>query len=195
MKMVNVWKWQTAFTLTELMVTIVIIGSLISIGVPAYVSLVCTTKISSYTSQLHAALLLTRSEAIKRGRSINICRSSNAQTNTPTCASVMSNSLSNTGWGEGWLIYVDIDNNNVYSQGDILIQVQGTLISSITAGSIISAPNRNKLKFTSTGQTFGTFMHFAINRPESDPEASHDRYICIAAGGRARVNNSLCSQN
>lgn len=186
-------KLQKAFTLTELMVTIAIIGILSSIAVPAYKSLICTTKISSYTSQLHAALLLTRSEAIKRGRSVNICRSNNAQATTPTCASVMSNSLTNTGWGEGWLIYVDVNNDNVFNVDDVLIQVQGPMINPLAAGSITPVPNRNRLTYNSTGQIFGTFMRFVISRPATDLDVSHDRLICIASGGRARVAISSCS--
>ncbi len=194
LKIVNVnGKREMAFTLTELMVTITIILILASIAVPAYVSLIATSKISSYTSQLHAALLLTRSEAIKRGRSVNICRSSNAQTTTPTCAAVMSNSLSNTGWGEGWLIYVDTNNDNIYNSGDILIQVQGAMINPLTAGSIIPFPNRNRLTYNATGQIFGTFMRFVVSRPIADSDTSHDRLICIASGGRARVALSSCS--
>jgi type IV fimbrial biogenesis protein FimT len=185
--------WQMAFSLTELMITIAIVLILASIAVPAYTSLICTTKISSYTSQLHAALLMARSEAIKRGRSVNICRSSNAQSSTPTCTAVMSNSLVNTGWGEGWLIYVDVNNDNIYNSDDVLIQVQGAIINPLAAGSIIPVPNRNRLTFNSTGQIFGTFMRFVVGRPNTDPDTSHDRLICIASGGRARVAMSSCS--
>ena len=185
-------KSQKAFTLTELMVTIAIISILTSIALPAYTSLVRTTKIASYTSQLHAALLMTRSEAIKRGRSVTICRSSNANSTNPKCASALSDSQINAGWGEGWLIFVDVNNDSVYNSDDVLIQVQGAMISPFTAGSIVPFPNRNKLTYNSTGQIFGVFMRFVVSRPVSDLDGSHDRFICIASGGRARVANSTC---
>ena len=184
---------QKAFTLTELMFTIAIISILASVALPAYTSIVRTTKISSYTSQLHAALLMTRSEAIKRGRSVTICRSSSANSSNPKCASALSDSLINTGWGEGWLIFVDVNNDNVYNSDDVLIQVQAAMISPVTAGSIVPFPNRNKLTYNSTGQIFGVFMHFIVSRPISDADVSHDRFICIASGGRARVANMPCS--
>jgi Tfp pilus assembly protein FimT len=105
----------------------------------------------------------------------------------------MSNSLVNTGWGEGWLIYVDVNNDNIYNSDDVLIQVQGAIINPLAAGSIIPVPNRNRLTFNSTGQIFGTFMRFVVGRPNTDPDTSHDRLICIASGGRARVAMSSCS--
>jgi type IV fimbrial biogenesis protein FimT len=192
--MINtVGKQQKAFTLMELLVTIAIVSILASVALPVYTSFVSTTKISSYASQLHAALLLTRSEAIKRGRSVTICRSSDADTASPHCAAAISDSLTNTGWGEGWLVYVDINNDNIYGSDDVLIRVQGTMISSVAAGAITPFPNRNRLTYNSTGQIFGTFMRFVISRPISDVEASHDRLICIASGGRARVATTSCS--
>ena len=184
---------EKAFTLIELMITIAITSILASVALPAYTSLVRTAKIASYTSQLQAALLMTRSEAIKRGRSVTICRSSNANTGSPRCADVLSDPQINAGWGDGWLIFVDANNDNIYSSDELLIHVQGSMISPVAAGSIIPFPNRNRLTYNSTGQIFGVFMRFVISRPFSDADGSHDRFICIASGGRARVANSSCS--
>lgn len=185
-------KWQKALTLVELLVTIAFVGIISSIGLPAYRSLINTIKVSVVTSQLHASLLFSRAEAIKRGRSVSICRSNNADSLSPTCATTTSNPRVNTGWGEGWLIYVDVDNDKVYSSSDILLQAQGSLIPTLGAGSIVPVPNRNAVTFNVTGQTFGTFMRFVISRPDDDLDLSHDRFICIASGGRARVASALC---
>ena len=184
---------QKAFTLVELMITIAIISILASVALPAYTSLVRTTKISSYTNQLHAALLLTRSEAIKRGRNVTICRSSDTHAASPHCASVLSDAQINAGWGEGWLVFVDMNNDGLYNPADLLIHVQGALITQAAAGSIVPFPNRNKLTYNSTGQIFGIFMRFVVSRSISDADSSHDRLICIASGGRARVAYSSCS--
>jgi Tfp pilus assembly protein FimT len=69
------------------------------------------------------------------------------------------------------------------------------MIQRIEDGSII--PNRalRFISYGSTGQTFGNFVRFAVNRPDADTNVDHDRFICIAAGGRARVDNALCAGN
>jgi type IV fimbrial biogenesis protein FimT len=184
---------QFGLSVIELLMVVTLIGLVSSYAIPSFSSLVVTNKISSVTSEFHAALLLTRSEAIKRGRNVTICRSSNADSTAPSCATVNSNPLTNSGWGEGWLIYVDIDGSNTYSPGDVLIRAQGALFQNAAAGAVLPVPNRNRITFNATGQTFGAFMRFSINRPDFDNNATHDRYICIASGGRARVDTFLCS--
>jgi type IV fimbrial biogenesis protein FimT len=186
---------QNAMTLVELLLTIALIGIISGIGIPSFQSLMVASRISSHTSLLHGSLLLARTESIKRGRSVTICRSGNANSIAPTCLLPLSNPLSDTGWGEGWIIYIDVDNNKIYSAGDLLIHAQGKLILRTEDGSIIPVPNRNNLTFNMTGQLFGSYMRFAVNRPDSDKDVSHDRFICIASGGRARVDNSLCARN
>lgn len=188
-------KRQKAATLLELMFTISIIAIAAAIALPSYQSIISTIRISSYTSMLHGALLLARAEALKRGRGVTICRSNDANSISPSCAGALSNPQFDTGWGEGWLIYADIDNNKTYSPGDILIQAQGRLIARIEQGSIIPSPNHNRISFNATGQVFGTYMRFTINRPAADKDVSHDRSICIASGGRARVDKLLCKAN
>lgn len=191
----SILKRQKASTLLELMFTISIIAIAAAIALPSYQSIISTIRISSYTNLLHGALLLTRIEALKRGRSVTICRSNNANSASPGCAVTLTIPSHDTGWGEGWLIYVDIDNNKTYSPGDVLIQAQGKLINRVEDGSITPFPNRNRLSFNSTGQLFGYYMRFTVNRPTWDKDLSHDRSICIASGGRARVDRLLCKAN
>ncbi|MDO8176751.1 MAG: GspH/FimT family pseudopilin [Undibacterium sp.] len=190
---------QKAFTLTELMIVIAIVAIVAGIGIPSFKDMVVTNRITRMTSELHGALLLARSEAITRGSNVVICRAVNADV-LPACTNVNSNPMINTGWAEGWIIFSDGNNNGVFDApvappgvSDVLIKVQGPIITDFTVGSIVPVPQRNRLVFNSTGQSFGTFMRFAVNRPDNDTTVSHDRFICVAQGGRARVSKNICS--
>lgn len=179
--------------LLEVLITLVITGILATIALPSFQNILITARISAATSELHAAILLARSEAIKRGGKVTLCRSSNGDSDDPNCSTVNSNPVSNSGWGEGWLIFFDKNMNRKYDGGDTLIRAQGRLFKSASQGAIMPSPMRNQINFTATGQTFGTFLRFTISRPDGDNDSTHDRYICIASGGRARVDNGLCT--
>lgn len=184
---------ESGLTFVETLVTLAVVGILALIALPSYQNIVITTRIATATSELHAALYLARSAALKHGGGVSICRSSNGESANPTCTRVNSNPISNAGWGEGWLIYFDRNRDGRFNGNDTLIRAQGKLFKSANEGSIVPSPNRNQINYTATGQTFGTFMRFAINRPDYDRDVSHDRFICIASGGRARVDTSLCT--
>jgi type IV fimbrial biogenesis protein FimT len=187
------------FTLIELLTVVTIIIIVSAYGIPTLRGLIWTSQISSNTSTLHSALLFTRSEAIKRSVPVTICRSTNPSTTTPSCATTNSLPTSNTGWGSGWIIFTDLNGNGVYepagTPAEVLIAAQDKFINLPTDGSIIPSPQRRFISFQPTGQTFGNFVQFAVNRPDADTNASHDRFICIAQGGRARVDTTSCTVN
>jgi type IV fimbrial biogenesis protein FimT len=179
------------FTLLELLVGLAIVGILASVGVPTYRNLIINARNTSASSQLHAALLYARSEAVKRSATVVICHSVNADTNFPSCSG-SSQQGGGSDWGEGWLVFVDKNKDTKFSSGDVLLRVQTKLFSSVKQGTIIPTPNRIQLSFNATGQTFGTFMHFSVHGPEGESDHFHDRFICIAMGGRARVDALGC---
>ena len=72
--------------MTELMIVVVIIGIMASLAAPSFSDLIKSQRMKSVASDLNAALARTRSEAIKRNRSVTM---------TPTTAGA---------WQYGWRI-------------------------------------------------------------------------------------------
>lgn len=60
------------FSLVELIIALAILGTLLSISIPAFRSMGANQRVTSVAADLHAGLLLARAEAVKRNRSVRI---------------------------------------------------------------------------------------------------------------------------
>ena len=176
------------FTITELLIVILILAIISAMAYPSFIQLINSSRVNTAVSLLHVALIHARSESIKRNSKVIICRSENADSLAPSCA----NGIAPTGWGTGWIVYADIDGNSKFDADDELIRIQSVLFPTVESGSILSNPHRNAIAFRATGQTFGAFLQFSINQPLRRNDVGINRYICIASGGRARVDAQPC---
>lgn len=87
---------QGGFTLIELLVTVAVFAILMAIAVPSFQGLSASTRLTSQTNDLVSSLSLARSEAIRRGTRVTMCKSSDGS----ACAT--------TGdWEQGWITFVD----------------------------------------------------------------------------------------
>lgn len=74
------------FTLIELMVTLAILGVLLSLALPSFRTFIGQQRLKAASFELQSALLMARSEAIKRGVS----------------GVVTVSAVDATNWGKGW---------------------------------------------------------------------------------------------
>lgn len=82
------------FTLIELMITLAIVVILLVIGIPNLTALMIKSRLSGQVQEFYGVIDFARSEAIKRGTSVSICKSANG-------------SACGGSWSNGWIIFVD----------------------------------------------------------------------------------------
>lgn len=87
------------FTFIELVITLVILGILTAMGVPAYTQFVRDSRRAGVLNEFSAALNLARSEAVKRGVPVAVCRTADGA----NCGG---------NWSGGWLVFVNLDGDS-----------------------------------------------------------------------------------
>jgi type IV fimbrial biogenesis protein FimT len=102
---------ESGFTVVELMVTLIIAAILVSLAVPNMRMFIQNARLSSQTNDLIADLNVTRSEAIKRGVPVTLCRSASPEAATPVCGS-------GANWENGWVVFADTNGNRSYNAAD-----------------------------------------------------------------------------
>ena len=99
-------KHQSGFTLYELLITVLVIGVIITIGVPNMREFTANSRVTATANDLLSAFLLARTEAARSKENVTVCASANGT----TCAS--------TSFDDGWIVFVDIDGDGVVDGGD-----------------------------------------------------------------------------
>ena len=106
----------SAYTLTELMIGLALVGILLSWGVPNFVGVFQRNLLSTQTDLLVHHLFYARTEAITRNLPVVVCRSENARNCTPS-------SSSKADWSMGWLVFVNTDNDKTRDPDEPILRV------------------------------------------------------------------------
>ena len=93
---------QNGFTLYELLITMLIVGVVLSLGIPNLTAFSQNSRVTTTSNDLHASILLARSEAARARSNITICASDDSMTAAPTCSGT---------FDDGWIVFDDLDGN------------------------------------------------------------------------------------
>lgn len=155
------------FSLIELMTVVTVASIVLALGVPGLGALVRTQRLNSAAAGLHAALMLARSEAIRRGARVEVAPADGKR------------------WENGWIVYADENDNGSFDPDDILIQARPAMADGIKVSSTFSQPN---IGYHGSGRTRsnGSAQAFLAGtiRLSSGREG---RNIVVNALGRARL--------
>jgi type IV fimbrial biogenesis protein FimT len=87
-------------TLIELLITLSISTLLLAVAIPSLSSFIDDNRLSSRTFELVGAMNLARSEAIKRGAWVSLCKTKHPEATPTVCQA-------DAGWEQGLVIFVD----------------------------------------------------------------------------------------
>lgn len=162
---------QRGFTLIELLTTVSVIAILGLVAVPSFRALRLNSERTVIVNAFFHALFYARSESIKRGKIVSLCRSVDGE----RCAT------NSARWTDGWIVFVNVDRDDPAERDpeELLLGVY----EGWAGGEIIS--NRLTYSFRPQAQAVvnGTILF-------CDPRGPTDsRAIIISHTGRPRVSN------
>ena len=111
---------QTGFTLYELLITLLIVGVVLSVGVPNLAEFTRNSRITSAANDLHASFLMARSESARAKTNITICGSADGA----SCNSTLD---------QGYIVFIDLDGSiTVNGVGESVLRTHGPAPEGVT---------------------------------------------------------------
>lgn len=166
------------FTLLELMISLAIIGVILTLGVPNLLDTIVNSRVNGAILTLNKDIVSARSYAI------------NYETNITICHLNSSNQCDNN-WAKGYTVFIDANANNTFnaiddekllsrneiSEGDKLVFTNGTSLQYQFDGTILTALDDEEqaiFKYCPSVDNAETFSRAIILSPSGRPRSSAD---------------------
>ncbi len=122
-----------AFSLIETVIIVAIVGIVAILVVPNMNTLLNQNQATQQSHDFVTAIQLASSQAENSGTKVSICAK---KSTTEECVSYTA-SPDKTIWSNGWLIFIDNNDNAIYDSGDTLVKVQANSTNQVS----ITAPS------------------------------------------------------
>lgn len=171
------------FTLPELLTALAVFAILVTLGAPAFVQLVQSNRLTAATNDLLAGLHGARTEAIKQGRRVTLCKSANLR----QCAA-------EGDWAQGWILFADLDRDAETDAGEQVLRAGAAAPNGVVA--IGNGTVANYVSYGADASSMTTSGAFQAGRIRvciaSDAIQSNARDLVISFGGRVVVRQVAC---
>ncbi len=159
------------FTLVELIVTLSVGSILLAVAVPGYQTFVQNNRLTTQNNSFASALMLAKSEAVKRSSWVTVCPS----TSGTGCTG-------GTTWSGGWLIFADANNDKIVNTGEEIIKVN----AAIAGGNTLTSGDKTTITFTGSGFAQGSMDSFTLCDKRG---SAHSKKLVLSNLGRLRAES------
>jgi type IV fimbrial biogenesis protein FimT len=170
--------------LIELLCALAVLGVLAALGIPALGRMVASSAVASHAQLFLIDSRYARSEALRRGVNVTLCRALDPEAPSPVCAGTSTGG----GWERGWLVFVDQNADNRRQPDEAVLRVQGALPDSggISRNGGVAY---NQLRYRPNGWSMAAqaTMRFMPRTASGQADAQLVRTVCVSIVGRTRL--------
>lgn len=170
---------QTGFTLYELLITFLVVGVVLTLGIPNFAEFTQNSRLTSTSNDLLSSFQLARSEAARSKTNITICASNNPLDAAANCGGT---------FNDGWIIFID-------TNGDLVRAGAGENVLRAHP-----APPSGVSVTTNAGATYFAFAGTGLGRGDvggvpalQTAMICDDRGLDLAPGGRATARRLVAT--
>lgn len=128
---------ETGFSLIELLISLSILGILISIALPSFRSLLLASEVRGVITELRSALDLARAEAIRRASTVTVAKAASSK------------------WADGWNLYVNPSSSATYTAAAPQVLIRAFPASPRAADLTDGITNIATISFDGSGRSSG----------------------------------------
>lgn len=168
------------FTLIEIQITLLILVVVLVLAIPVWSNILLTNRLATESNTFLAALHLTRSEAVKRNVRTTLCVS----TNGVGCSS-------GGNWHQGWIMFIDPNNNALRDSNEIIIRQGQPLSSNLLLSG--NSPVANYISYNASGATrlvSGALQMGTLTLCQKSLVRGDARFVIISSTGRPRIEKT-----
>jgi len=163
------------FSLIQLITTLGVLASSLSLAIPNWVGISQNSKIQSSRSEIMSLLNFARSTAVIQGVAVTICPTSDQR----SCNNDY------TAWNDGFMVFSDRNKDRSRGPEEPILRLG---IGQQRGIKIYSSPGRRSIRFDTDGSAWGSnlTLRFCV-----DNQTHNNRSILLYGTGRPRYSHHL----